>query len=439
MRRYFLATFASLHNRNFRLFFSGQTMSMVGTWTQKITQAWLVLELTDSGTLLGLTLAVQALPTLLFSAWGGLLADRLNKRRILLCTQAVSILPPAVLGVLTATGNVSLWMVFVMAGVIGTVEALDKPARQTILAEIVGREHLTNALTLNNITINAGKLIGPAIAGVLIAGVGMAASFFVNAASFGAVLVALAFVRVDQLEPTVLAVRSKGQVREGLNYVRTHPRLAGPLILLTVTGLLAWEWTVTLPLLARDVYDGDAQTVSSMFIAMGSGAIIGVLAIAGALRATTRRLIVASLAFSALLVSAAVAPNIQVTLILLFLLGCAGVAYRVITTSLAQLESEPSMRGRTMSLFIIAIGGTSPVSAPLLGWLCETVGVRATLVIGGIGSAVVALAVMAYMSSHDPERVTATAEQNAVLHPGGPAADEVEDQDDHGNYQKQVN
>jgi MFS family permease len=172
---------------------------------------------------------------------------------------------------------------------------------------------------------------------------------------------------------------------------------------------------------------------------MGSGAIIGVLAIAGALRATTRRLIVASLAFSALLVSAAVAPNIQVTLILLFLLGCAGVAYRVITTSLAQLESEPSMRGRTMSLFIIAIGGTSPVSAPLLGWLCETVGVRATLVIGGIGSAVVALAVMAYMSSHDAERVTATAEQNVVLHPGGPAADEVEDQDDHGNYQKQVN
>jgi MFS family permease len=165
MRRYFLATFASLHNRNFRLFFSGQTMSMVGTWTQKITQAWLVLELTDSGTLLGLTLAVQALPTLLFSAWGGLLADRLNKRRILLCTQAVSILPPAVLGVLTATGNVSLWMVFVMAGVIGTVEALDKPARQTILAEIVGREHLTNALTLNNITINAGKLIGPAHSG----------------------------------------------------------------------------------------------------------------------------------------------------------------------------------------------------------------------------------------------------------------------------------
>ncbi|MFE4833601.1 MFS transporter [Arthrobacter sp. NPDC056691] len=410
MRRYFLATFASLHNRNFRLFFSGQTLSMVGTWTQKITQAWLVLELTDSGTLLGVTLAVQAVPTLLFSAWGGLLADRLNKRRILLCTQAASILPSAILGVLTATGNVSLWIVFVMAGVIGTVEALDKPARQTILAEIVGREHLTNALTLNNITVNAGKLIGPAIAGVLITGVGMAASFFVNAASFGAVLLALAFVRADQLEPPVPAARSKGQVREGLKYVRTNPRLAGPLILLTVTGLLAWEWTVTLPLLARDVFHGDAQTVSSMFIAMGSGAIFGVLAIAGALRATTRRLIAASLAFSALLVFAAIAPVLQVTLVLLFLLGCAGVAYRVITTSLAQLEAAPSMRGRTMSLFIIAVGGTSPVSAPLLGWLCETVGVRSTLAIGGVGSAIVALLVMGYMSGHDAKQVTGAQE-----------------------------
>jgi predicted MFS family arabinose efflux permease len=397
MKRYFRATFASLREPNFRLYFFGQSMSQIGTWTQKITQAWLVLELTGSGTLLGVTLALQALPTLLLSAWGGLLADRLDKRRLLLCTQAASVAPAALLGVLTATENITLWMVFVMAAILGTIEAFDKPARQTFIAEVVARDQLTNALTLNNITINAGKLVGPAIAGVLITGIGMAASFFVNAASFCVVLVALFLVRPDQLHRAAPVGRSKGQLREGLRHVRSNPRLLGPLLLLTVTGLLAWEWTVTLPILARDVFRGDAQVVSAMFVAMGSGAVIGVLAIAGILKATAGRLIISSLTFAALLLAVALAPVIGVTLILLFLLGAAGVAYRVITASLAQLEAAPVMRGRTMALFVIAVGGTSPVGAPLLGWLCEAVGVRTTLAIGALVTALMSLLVWAYL------------------------------------------
>jgi MFS family permease len=397
MKRYFRATFASLREPNFRLYFFGQSMSQIGTWTQKITQAWLVLELTGSGTLLGVTLALQALPTLLFSAWGGLLADRLDKRRLLLCTQAASVAPAALLGALTAMENITLWMVFVMAAILGTIEAFDKPARQTFIAEVVARDQLTNALTLNNITINAGKLIGPAIAGVLITGIGMAASFFVNAASFCVVLVALFLVRPDQLHRAAPVGRSKGQLREGLRHVRSNPRLLGPLLLLTVTGLLAWEWTVTLPILARDVFGGDAQVVSAMFVAMGSGAVIGVLAIAGILKATAGRLIVSSLTFAALLLAVALAPVIGITLILLFLLGAAGVAYRVITASLAQLEAAPVMRGRTMALFVIAVGGTSPVGAPLLGWLCEAVGVRTTLAIGALVTALMSLAMWVYL------------------------------------------
>lgn len=397
MKRYLRATFASLRERNFRLYFFGQSMSQIGTWTQKITQAWLVLELTDSGTLLGVTLALQALPTLLFSAWGGLLADRLDKRRLLLCTQAASVAPAALLGVLTATENVTLWMVLVMAAILGTLEAFDKPSRQTFIAEVVTRDHLTNALTLNNITINAGKLVGPAIAGVLITGIGMAASFFVNAASFCVVLVALFLVRPDQVNRAVPVGRAKGQLRAGLRHVRSNPRLLGPLLLLTVTGLIAWEWTVTLPLLARDVFRGDAQVVSALFIAMGSGAIIGVLAIAGILKATTGRLIISSLTFAALLLAVALAPVIEVTLIMLFLLGAAGVAYRVITASLAQLEAAPAMRGRTMALFVIAVGGTSPVGAPLLGWLCEAVGVRTTLAIGALVTALMSLVTWVYL------------------------------------------
>ncbi|SDW60602.1 Predicted arabinose efflux permease, MFS family [Arthrobacter sp. cf158] len=399
MKRYLRATFASLGGRNYRLYFFGQSMSQIGTWTQKITQAWLVLELTDSGTLLGITLALQALPTLLFTAWGGLLADRLDKRRLLLCTQAASIAPATALGILTATGTATLWIVFVMAVIIGIIEALDKPARQTFIAEVVPRETLTNALTLNNITINSGKLIGPAIAGVLITGVGMAASFFVNAASFCVVLLALFLVRTDQLHQVTRIDRSKGQLREGLIYVVNQPRLLGPLLLLTVTGLIAWEWTVTLPLYAREVLHGDAQVVSALFIAMGAGAIIGVLAIAGILQATPGRLILASLIFAALLFAISLVPTLIPALILLFLLGAAGVAYRVITTSMAQLEADPIMRGRTMALFVIAIGGTSPVSAPLLGWLCEVLGVTATLMIGAVGCAVMSVAIWVYMRS----------------------------------------
>lgn len=400
MKRYLHYTFISLQSRNFRLYFFGQSMSQIGTWTQKIAQAWLVLELTDSGALLGVTLALQALPTLLFTAWGGLLADRMDKRRILLWTQSASILPAIVLGLLTTTGTITLWIVFVTAVILGTIEALDKPARQTFIAEIVGREYLTNALTLNNITINSGKLVGPAVAGVLITGAGLAASFFINAASFCVVLAALIFVRADHLTPLTHATRSRGQLREGMRYVLSKPGLLGPLILLTVTGLLAWEWTVTLPLLARNVFHGDAQVASSMFVAMGAGAVIGVLAIAGALKATSGRLIIASLVFGALLLATAFAPAIQATLGLLFLLGAAGVAYRVITTSLAQLEAEPTMRGRTMSLFVIAVGGTSPISAPLLGWLCEAIGVKATLATGGIGTALASICTWIYMRNH---------------------------------------
>lgn len=412
MRAYVHATFASLRNRNYRLFFLGQTTSIAGTWTQKVAQAWLVLELTGSGTLLGVTVALQQVPTLLLTPWGGLLADRFDKRRILLVTQGASIVPAVVLGVLTATEQVTLWMVMVLAALIGAIEALDKPARHTIVVEMVGREHVTNAVTLNNITINAGKVIGPAVAGVLITTVGMAPSFFVNAASFGAVLVALLFVRTDQLDRVPPAARARGQLREGFRYVRHRPDLLAPLVLLAVTGLLAWEWTVTLPLFARETFDGDAGTVGWMFGAMGAGAILGALAIAGSLKATTNRLIVASLAFAAVLAGTALAPTLPVALVLLFLLGTAGIAYRAITTSLAQLRADPVMRGRTMSLFVMAVGGMAPAGGPLLGWLAETIGVRATLSIGAAGSAITALLMLAYLrrarraeNSPDPEAV----------------------------------
>lgn len=402
MKRYLRTTFLSLRNRNYRLFFAGQATSITGSWMQKIAQAWLVLELTDSGTLLGVTAALQHLPTLLMGAWAGLLADRLDKRRILLWTQSGAAVPALLLGVLTVTGLVTLWMVLVLALMLGLVEALDKPARHSFVIEMVGPEHVTNAVALNNIVLNAGKVIGPALAGVLISTVGLASTFLVNAVSYVAIVLALLLMRPDQLFPAARTRRAPGQLRDGLRYVRGEPSLLGPLVLMTVSGLLAYEWTVTLPMFARDTFGGDAQVVGLMFTAMGAGAIVGGLAVAGTLRATTNLLIVAGLVFATVVVGTAVAPDVAAALALLFVLGGASVAFRAVGSALVQLRADPEMRGRAMSLLIVAITGTTPVGGPLVGWIGETFGPRTALALGGVATALAAVGMWLYLRRQRP-------------------------------------
>lgn len=397
MRRYLRTTFSSLHNRNYRLYFAGQSVSVIGTWTQKVAQVWLVLQLTDSGTMLGVTAALQQLPTLLLTPWGGLLADRVDKRKVLLFTQSAPVVPAVLLGVLTATGHVTIWIVLVLALLLGVIESLDKPARHTFVAEMVGNEHIPNAVALNNIMINVGKVAGPAFAGVMISAVGLASSFLVNAASFVAVLVGLLLMNTDQIQRATPAVRAKGQLRDGLRYVRHRRDLLGPLVLMTVTGLLAYEWTVLLPLLAHDTFGGDAQIVGLTFTAMGAGAIVGALALAGTLKATTNRLVASGLIFAAVLVATSLAPTIATALILLFALGTASVAFRAVASSLLQLRADPDMRGRVVSLLIVAIGGTTPVGGPLLGWIGQTFGARSALAVGGVGTALAAYATLVYL------------------------------------------
>lgn len=418
MKRLIGATLASLSVRNYRLFFFGQMASTIGTWAQKVAQAWLILELTGSGVALGFTVAMQSLPVLLLGPWAGLLADRLDKHRILIIMASSAILPAVAIGVITATGNAAVWIVLCSAAVTGIIDAFEKPARQSFIIEMVGPKHLINALTLNNIVFNAGRLVGPAIAGVLIVTSGLAMSFFVNAGSFVAVLISLIAMRRSDLTPSHRATRSKGQLVEGFRYVRDEPGLLGPLVLLTVTGLLVWEWMVTIPLLARDAFNGDAQVVGWMFAAMGGGAVVGALALAGTLKATNARLGLFSLIFSVLLGVVAVMPALPAALILLFLVGSAGVSYRIITNSIAQLRSVPEMRGRTVSLFMMATNGMAPFSAPLLGWLCEVLGVRTTLLIGACVTAATAIAVLLFLRSRDrtksvsmSERAVATVEE----------------------------
>ena len=390
-------TFASLRNRNYRLFFAGMAVSQTGDWAQRIGQAWLVLELSDSGVLLGATAALQALPTLVIGPWGGLLADRIDKRRLLLWTQGLAGFLALVLGVLTATGVVRIWMVLGLALALGSVKALDHPARKSIVFEMVGRQHITNAVLLDSVLFNVAKVLGPAVAGALIASVGLAASFYLNAASSLAVLAALVALNASEMEPTPRASKAPRQVREGLRYVLATPRLLGPLVLMTVTGILAFEFPVTLPLLARNAFGGDAQTFGAMFSAMGVGAIVGGLGVAGILKPKTTSLLAVALLFSALLVVTSLAPTLPVAMVVLVLLGGSSTAFRASATALLQLRASPEMRGRVMSLLGIALIGTTMVGGPLVGWLAEVLNIRIVFALGGVATAISAVGSYLYV------------------------------------------
>jgi MFS family permease len=397
MTRYLSKSFASLRNRNYRIYAAGQGISVTGTWMQKVAQVLLVLDLTHSGTLLGVTAALHMLPTLLLTPWGGLLADRVDKRRILLWTQGLSVVPAVILGVLTATGTVTIEVVLALAMALGCIDALDKPARHTFVNDLVAPEDLTNAVGLNNIVQNAGKVVGPAIAGIVIAAFGLAWGFFINAVSFLAVLAALALLRPGFVVPRTTGPRERGQLREGLRYVRSRPDLFAALVLMSVSGLLAYNWTVVLPLLARDTFDAGPTAVGLTFTVMGAGAVIGGLALAGTLRATRGRLALWAMAFASMIAAVAVSPTLEVAFVFLFVLGTASVLFRTLVGSMLQLRADPAMRGRVISLFVLATGGTTPLGAPLVGWICETFGVRTALAIAATATAAAALWAFRYM------------------------------------------
>ena len=256
-------TFSSLKVRNYRLYFVGQAISMCGTWMQTVGQAWLVLKLTGSGTALGLVIALQFLPVLILGPFGGVLVDRLPKRRVLFITQLASALPALILGVLVSTNTVQLWQVYVLAACLGLVATVDNPIRQTFVLEMVGPENLSNAVTLNSVMLNAARIIGPAIAGLLIATVGLAACFYINAASYLAVLVALGLMKVGELTVLPPTKRAKGQLREGFRYVWSTPVLRDSLTMMAIVGTLSYEFQVLLPLLAKYTFHGTAATYSA--------------------------------------------------------------------------------------------------------------------------------------------------------------------------------
>jgi MFS family permease len=377
-------TFSSLKVRNYRLFFVGQSISLSGTWIQRVAQAWLVLDLTGSGTAVGLVTALQFVPLLLLAPIGGVIADRVNKRRMLILTQTASALAAATLGALVLTGVVELWMVYALAFALGVAGSVDNPTRQTFVLEMVGREQLTNALSLNSTLINAARVIGPALAGALIISIGIGWCFVLNAVSYLAVIVALRMMSVDDLDSAPIQARHPGQLREGFRYVRSTPAVLTPLLMMAVAGTFAYEYQVVLPLLARFTFGGDAQTFAMMTSAMGVGAVAGGLFTASRQSRPAMALARTAGLFGAVQIMASLAPGLVACLISLVALGAVGVSFIALGNSTLQLTAAPEMRGRVMGLWAVAFLGTTPIGAPMLGWLGEHVGARWALGLGGL-------------------------------------------------------
>jgi len=383
-------TFAALGVRNFRLYFTGQIVSVSGAWMQRVAQAWLVLELTGSGTAVGGVTALQFLPLLLAAPFGGVVADRVDKRRLLFLTQSLAGLTAATLGVLVLTDRVELWMVYALALALGMVGAFDNPARQSFVMEMVGRERIVNAVALHSVMINAARIVGPALAGVLIVTVGIAMCFLLNAVSYLALLLALALMRPRELERAAPQQRRRGQLREGFAYVANAPLLRTVLLMSAVTGLFSYEFEVSLPLLARFTFNGDANTFGLMFTAMGVGAVIGGLHTASRPDRTPESAARLAAVFGLAIAAVAVAPSLWIAVAALTVVGGAGTSFLAVSNSLLQLHTRPEMRGRVLALRAVAFLGTRPLGAPLIGVIGEHIGPRYAVAIGGLAALAVA-------------------------------------------------
>ena len=393
-------TFRSMSVRNYRLYFAGQLISTTGTWMQSIAQAWLVLQITGSGVALGVTVALQFTPVLLVGAWGGLVADRVDKRRLLVGTQAAAGLLALVLGSVTALGVVQLWMIYVLALGLGAVNALDNPARRAFVVEMVGAEHVSNAVSLSSAMFMAARVIGPAIAGLVIAGFGVSWCFFANGVSYSAAVIAFLAMRQNEFFSVQPVPKRKGQLREGLRYAWSTPALRLVLVLTAVIGTLAFNFQVVLPLLAKQTFSGGADTLGVLYASMSIGSVIGALVSAHEARATRRFVLGAALAFGAALVAAALAPTFALELLVLVPVGAAGIAFTAMANGVLQTETAPEMRGRVAALFTVAFLGSTPIGGPIIGLVSQQLGPRAGLWVGAVATLAVTVVAIAGIRRH---------------------------------------
>ncbi|QIY57108.1 MFS transporter [Streptomyces sp. RPA4-5] len=384
-------TFSSLRIRNYRLFATGQMVSNTGTWMQRIAQDWLVLSLTGSSTAVGITTALQFLPMLLFGLYGGVIADRFGKRKLLLFTQTAMGVTGLALAALTLSGQVQVWHVYLTAFVLGLVTVLDNPARQAFVSEMVGQDELRNAVSLNSANFQSARLIGPAVAGVLITAFGSGWAFLLNGLSFIAPLTGLLMMRTAELHKAVRVPRSKGQLREGLRYVSGRPDLIWPIVLVGFIGTFGFNFPIWLTAFVHHVYHQGAGTYSLFNGLMAAGSLIGALLAARRASSRLRLVVGAAMLFGALEIAAALAPSFWIFAALLVLIGTVGLTINVTANSSIQMATDPAMRGRVMSLFMMVFVGGTPLGAPLVGWITDSFGPRIGFMAGGVVSLAAAL------------------------------------------------
>ncbi len=391
-------TFSSLRTRNYRLFFTGAIVSNTGTWMARITQDWLVLSLTGSAAAVGITTALQFLPLLLFGLYGGVIADRYPKRTLLLVTQSALGLCGLALAALTLSGHVQVWHVYLVALLLGMVTVVDNPSRQSFVSEMVGPDQLRNAVSLNSANFQSARLVGPAVAGLLIAGVGSGWAFLVNGLSFLAPIAANLLMRPAELHPVERAPRGKGQLREGLRYVAGRPELIWPIALVGFVGTFGFNFPIWLTAFADDVFHVGPGMYGLLNTLMALGSLAGALLAARRGTSRLRMLAGAGVAFGVLEIAAALSPSFWLFAAFLVPIGMVGLTVNVTANSFVQLATDPVMRGRVMSLYMMVFAGGTPIGAPLLGWITDAYGARVGFAAGGAVSLVAAVVIALFLA-----------------------------------------
>ena len=410
-------TFRALRHRNYRLFYTGQAISLTGTWMQTVAQSWLVIELTDSKAALGIVTTLQFLPITIFVLPAGVIADRVNKRNLILATRALAMVQALLLAVLVAAGTAELWHVYVLALVLGVSNAFEQPTRQAMIVEMVGKDDLINAVALNSGLFNGARLVGPSVAGVVIAVAGTEAAFAINAVSFIPSILALTMMDLSQLkvsERPAAPANPLRELREGLSFVRRTPAALMIVILAAFLGTFGYNFITVLPLVTRYVLHGDSVDLGFLTAALGLGAFISALVIAGQRRSTRSALFVGGVLFSLLLGAVALSQSFYLTMLFLFLTGVANIIFAATSNTSLQLATPDHLRGRVMALYMLLVAGSTPIGASLAGFMAEALGVQVT--IGFLAAAClvgVAIGFLYYVTHR--EQIEATAQAATVV------------------------
>lgn len=387
-------TFASLKYFNYRLWFAAALVANIGTWMQRIAQSWLVLTvLTDnSGTAAGIVTGLQFLPVLFFSAWAGLIADRVDRRKLLMLTQTLLGVLAFAFGILTLSGYVELWHVYVFAFLLGTVAAFDNPARQVFVAELVPADKLPNAVGLNSASFNAARLVGPGISGLLIAAVGPGWSFMINGLSFAATIAAMAFMRVHELNHMPRAKKdSKGQILEGMRYVKGRTDIIVIMVVVCVVSTLGLNFQLTSAMMATTIFGKEADGYGVLGSILAIGSLTGALMAARRKRPRVRLVVTAAFGFGVSSLIMAYMPTFWTYALVSIAVGYFSLTMMTAANSAIQTSVEPAMRGRVMALYLIVFTGATPIGSPVVGWIGETFGARESVAVGAVAAILVSI------------------------------------------------